>query len=610
MDRKQGKPFQKRPGQQKALIGTLSQLETAGLLSLASVQPELEYIFKHPFFQEAAYDSLVKRDRKRLHLQVGEALEDLYADRLPEFAPRLAEHFDQAGEKERALHYYVLAGDTAAQIYANAEAVMHYTRALDILLKESEKTDENHPKLVEIFSKKGRALELMGSYKEAIETYKQMGGLAALMNDRSMELTALMNCAIIHSTPTSLYNPQLGKSLTDRALDLAHELNDEAAEAKIYWNLLQRSFFEGKIKAAQEYGEKSLTLARKLNLKEQLAYTLTDLGNFGYGPIGETQHGLELLEEAVELWKELDNQPMLADSLSTTAFLHFYSGSFIKAFEFANEAHEISKSIGNLWGLAYSASNQLMPLTEFGHVAEAQIAYDETIRLGAEAGFMAVRAISRCRLAYMFLELGAIECGLEYAVQSVENAKNDAKFWITPAYGTLALAQIREGKLAEAEKSLEHSVQSDSGIHDFFLDSIAILGKCELALTKGDTEGTIEIAGNYINGLIGRGTEYNLPMAYACRAKAYLVQGETELAHEDLKEAIRLAEEMNAHLHLWHFMVLLNGVEERLGNVEAARQARERGKQEIQYLLDHIEDQELADILLSQPDARKLLQSG
>ena len=45
-------------------------------------RPELEYLFRHALVQDAAYGSLLKQERRELHGQVGEALEELYPERV------------------------------------------------------------------------------------------------------------------------------------------------------------------------------------------------------------------------------------------------------------------------------------------------------------------------------------------------------------------------------------------------------------------------------------------------------------------------------------------------------------------------------------------------
>ena len=124
------------------LVTHLSQLETAGLIRVAQVEPELEYLFRHTLVREAAYTSLLTTDRKRLHFAVGEAVERMYPDRLNsrEIAATLARHFREAGDDQRALRYYTIAGEAALASYANQEAERHHRRALALVRSEGERT--------------------------------------------------------------------------------------------------------------------------------------------------------------------------------------------------------------------------------------------------------------------------------------------------------------------------------------------------------------------------------------------------------------------------------------------------------------------------------------
>jgi predicted ATPase len=53
----------------------LQAIEQVGLIRLAQIEPETEYRFRHALVQDAAYDSLLKQDRRMLHHAVGHALE-------------------------------------------------------------------------------------------------------------------------------------------------------------------------------------------------------------------------------------------------------------------------------------------------------------------------------------------------------------------------------------------------------------------------------------------------------------------------------------------------------------------------------------------------------
>ena len=50
----------------------LGTLEASGLIEIAALQPELEYLFRHALVQDAAYASLLKQERRTLHRAAAE----------------------------------------------------------------------------------------------------------------------------------------------------------------------------------------------------------------------------------------------------------------------------------------------------------------------------------------------------------------------------------------------------------------------------------------------------------------------------------------------------------------------------------------------------------
>jgi tetratricopeptide (TPR) repeat protein len=107
----------------------LNTLEASGLLQIAALQPELEYLFRHALVQDAAYGSLLKQDRRTLHRAAAESLLSLYPERHRELAAVVAMHFEQAGDAAQAAEYLVLAGEHALERFANREAVAFFGRA-------------------------------------------------------------------------------------------------------------------------------------------------------------------------------------------------------------------------------------------------------------------------------------------------------------------------------------------------------------------------------------------------------------------------------------------------------------------------------------------------
>src|SRR5262249_25965519 len=97
--------------------------------------------FSHALIRDVLYDELSPTRRVRLHRQMGEALETLYAATLDPPLAELAYHFIEAApgsDVGKAIRYARAAGDRAVRLLAYEEAVRLYQMALQALsLKES-----------------------------------------------------------------------------------------------------------------------------------------------------------------------------------------------------------------------------------------------------------------------------------------------------------------------------------------------------------------------------------------------------------------------------------------------------------------------------------------
>ena len=80
-------------GMKEELKSYLLNLQGLEFIYEKQLFPELEYIFKHALIQEVAYQSLLSKRRKELHERIGQAIEQLYGDRLEENYEVLAHHY-------------------------------------------------------------------------------------------------------------------------------------------------------------------------------------------------------------------------------------------------------------------------------------------------------------------------------------------------------------------------------------------------------------------------------------------------------------------------------------------------------------------------------------
>ena len=115
------------------LEGLLRELQALEIIYEQGLLPEPAYIFKHAVIQDVAYNSLLIQRRKALHRAVGEAIEELYQDRLEEHYTELAHHFSQGEVWDKAFTYCRQAGEKAMARSAHREAVGSFEQALNAL---------------------------------------------------------------------------------------------------------------------------------------------------------------------------------------------------------------------------------------------------------------------------------------------------------------------------------------------------------------------------------------------------------------------------------------------------------------------------------------------
>jgi serine phosphatase RsbU (regulator of sigma subunit) len=269
------------------IMSRLSQLETSGLIRLAQIEPDLEYLFRHTLVQEAAYHSLLAADQKRLHLAVGEAVELLYADRLDELAATLARHFERGGDDEHALAYFIRAGDAALAAYANEEAECQYRSSLSLSCSEAQRA-ELLSGLGEALYRQSRFDETLDTWRQGIELYQSMGDLdgVARLYAQSARATWYMD-----DTPGSLV-------LCLEGLDAVAGAPESADLARLMHEAGRAYLFNGQADQAIPLCRQALEMAERLGAVDVEADALTTLGIL---PGQSPEEILSGLERAVAL---------------------------------------------------------------------------------------------------------------------------------------------------------------------------------------------------------------------------------------------------------------------------------------------------------------------
>jgi class 3 adenylate cyclase/tetratricopeptide (TPR) repeat protein len=152
----------------RRLDESIARLRGAELIDEKPLAPELEYVFRHPLIQQAAYDSLLEDRRRQLHRRVGECIEGLFEGRLEPFHSTLAYHYARAADAEKARTYLFRAAEQADRLAADEEALELYN-AVIADAERSPLRGLSHIKRAELDMKIGDAHFRAGRHSLALE---------------------------------------------------------------------------------------------------------------------------------------------------------------------------------------------------------------------------------------------------------------------------------------------------------------------------------------------------------------------------------------------------------------------------------------------------------
>lgn len=250
-----------------SLLSHMSVLETAGLIRVTQVNPALAYSFRHALVHEAIYASLLPDDCRQLHLAVGEALENLFSEQARELAPRLAAHFNAAGDVRRAVKYYLLAGDAALAAFANQEAENHLRSALALCQSDEIRS--------ELLTRLGETLYNQGRYFAAIDAWRQAVVIAQRLGNQDAEarLYARSARAAWHAGDTPG-----GLAICEEGLQRLNPALETAGAAALLHETARARYFNGQLETVKEMCQQALLLAERAGDINVQADTLATLG--------------------------------------------------------------------------------------------------------------------------------------------------------------------------------------------------------------------------------------------------------------------------------------------------------------------------------------------
>ena len=146
--------------------GYLSGLERLDLIRTRTMEPDLEYIFKHALTQEVVYNGLLKKERRDIHQRIGEVMEELFTDRLEEFYETLAFHFSRSRSTAKAIDYLIKSGRKSLRRFSLDESHRYFQKAFNLIQEKWSGSFAEKEALADLLDRWGWLFYYRGSFIE------------------------------------------------------------------------------------------------------------------------------------------------------------------------------------------------------------------------------------------------------------------------------------------------------------------------------------------------------------------------------------------------------------------------------------------------------------
>jgi class 3 adenylate cyclase/predicted ATPase len=500
---------------EQELFEALGRLGEAGLVFSRGTPPHATYLFKHALVRDAAYGGLLRRRREALHARVAGVLEADFADRVGAEPELLARHLTEAGLLEKAIGYWLRAGERAVERSANLEAIAHLKRGLEILERLPESPARNEQELLLQFALTAPLTATEGFASAARERAAKraiaLGG--AIGTDSPAQFQAVWARISFASVHLSRGELRLAMPIAEENMALAERVGDQLLLSQAHFLMGQAHFYSGDLVAARRHSEGGLAgydPERDRARDPRVGYDVGVACRILLGQVlslqGFLDEALGHAEEAIAAARAAAHPSSEAVGLSVAALMHQLRGEEALCLERAEAALALSTEQMIPFVATYAMVPSGWALVKKGEVEEwlarlhagidahrasgARLRLPDRLALLAEACLAAGRleeGVSAVRQAlieteetevrWYEAELNRLEGELVFASEDPDQDRAEASFrkaldiaseqqaksWELRAATSLARLLVRQGRREEAHALL-------APIHDWFTE--------------------------------------------------------------------------------------------------------------------------------------------
>ncbi len=416
----------------------LPKLERRGLVKSVDGHQRTPWLFSRPLLQETCYELLSPPERQALHAKTAEALGALASG--PDAVPPdlFAYHYERAEQWAPAAAANIQAGDRAAELFLNEEAVRLYQHAIEMIERIEAPAEEELRLAALAYASLVRMRLRVGAYGLAEEDVRKMQAITVCPRDRpeADRLAALVHLHMgrteeaerlllssLAAAPDDVVASIPAHTLCDlarlyrlegrgtAALERLHECRTIVGSGKDL-SLVRADVEEGDIAANEGRLADAVALYARAYHAAQSVGGLSELARASNGlglaarDLGDHETAQRHLERALGIWKLTGEAYWIAGAYNNLGSLAMSQGDFGAAQEHYERALATFRAIGYVAGSAFAKANLAFLAREDEDFPGAITMAEASLALLSEPGNAVLRGQVQVVLGEARLECG------------------------------------------------------------------------------------------------------------------------------------------------------------------------------------------------------------
>jgi class 3 adenylate cyclase/tetratricopeptide (TPR) repeat protein len=431
----------------------LARMVKSGLLYQHGTAPAASYQFKHMLVQDAAYDSLLKRRRRQLHVRIATLLEEHFPGTV-EFEPELlAYHWEQGQKVERALDYRLRAARKADKLFALWEAVTHYLRAVELIEQLAETPETRRRFLETLLSLADVRGEFWRNAAEQRRAHQHVEKALAVAREIS-DVSAIARLEAFEGTFW------MGEQLLAEAMAHAEASGDDATRAEVAMANAGYLGFAGRFEQSLAHTKRAIRIFEQLGDQRNLGIALAGTARCYSARAGLLGESLQFADAARRIAADTGNLivkswlPMEAEPL-------MYKGLWERTVEVAEEGLPVAREIGDWFVVLYISAWAAISYLKLDRLEDARRMVDEAVKTAAQqAAESNANAYRKIVLSQVLLAEGKFDEARRIGREALEQCERGG-IRLEQGFACRTLGQVHaaDGNASQAEAFFRHSLE-------------------------------------------------------------------------------------------------------------------------------------------------------